>query len=530
MKKLVTFLILIAVASGGAYYYYVYGKTQEKPQVIQAAISRGTITEAVSATGTLEALRTVQVGSQVSGVVKKLYVDFNSIVTKDQIIAELDPSLLQVQVEIQKANVARQEGDIENQQVQLENDQRNLERTKELFAKLLVNQQQLEAAELQVKTRQASILSSQRQLIQTRANLQQAELNVSYTTIRSPIDGVVIARQVDTGQTVQASMNTPQFFTIATDLRSLKLTGSVDEAEIGKIRPGMDVTFGVDSYPNQEFHGKVNAVRLNAQTQSNVVTYPVWIDVPNPDLKLRPSMTANLKIIVATAQDVLRVPNQAMRFRPNADIYAALGLQAPAPGQGRSGGQGGRTGAAGTGTGTSTQPSAPQGQGSRAQGDATQGQRAQSAAPQSGRSGGGGFGSQSLTPEQRAEFSRQFGGGRGGQRPTSNLTAPQTPLTADKIDELFSPVPRTQSRNAVWTWNEEKKELKQINIMTGITDGQFTEVLSTTLQVGQQVITGIVLPAKSTTTTSTGQSNPFAPQQNRGGGFGGGRGGGRGGN
>lgn len=329
MKKLVFFVILLVAAGGSAWYYFKYAKPVEKPQVMQAAITRGDIVEQVSATGTLEPLRRVDVGSQVSGVVQELFVDFNTIVRQGMVLAKIDPTLLQVQVEIQKANIQRQEGDIANQEVQLEDVRKQLERTRAMFDKGLQNQQQLEQAELSVKTRQAQIDSAKKSLIQARANLQQAELNVEYTTIKSPIDGVVVERKVDRGQTVQASMSTPSFFVLATDLRELKLTAMVDESEIGKIRPGMDVTFQVDAYGQNQFPGKVDAVRLNAMTQNNVVTYPVWINAPNPDLRLRPSMTATVFIHVSNTADAIRIPNEALRFRPTRALYAALGLPVP---------------------------------------------------------------------------------------------------------------------------------------------------------------------------------------------------------
>ena len=571
MKKLVTILIFLALAGGGAYYYFEYARVPEKPTIVQAAVSRGDITEAVSATGTLEALRTVQVGSQVSGTVSDLHgVDFNSIVKKDQIIASLDPSLLQVQVDIQKANIERQQVDIENQKIQLEDAKRTMIRTQEQFDKQLVSTQANEQAILNVKMKEASIASSEKMLVQARASLAQAELNVQYCTIRSPIDGVVVNRAVDVGQTVQSSMNVATFFTIATDLTSLKLTAGVDEADIGKIRPNMNVNFTVDSYPNQTFLGTVNAVRLNATTTNNVVTYPVWIDVPNPDLKLRPSMTAQVKIVVQTVSNVVRVPNQGLRFRPTADIYAALGLQAPAPGQGRgnrnaggqgAGGQGaaGQPGAAQRGSSADAGAAKPAdasaaGQDAKAGADTktAQAQPGQDANNPNGnrRQGGrgGGFGNNAnLTPEQRQAMMDRFqnGGGRGGrnsnrqQQPMGNVSTRTTSImnsNADKIDELYEPMPAQISPGQVWTWDEDKKELKQTNVRLGLTDGQFSELLSGDLQVGQQIVTGVVLPV--TKTPGTNNANPLMGPQRGGqpgfgpsgpGGGGGGRGGGGGG-
>lgn len=591
MKKLVTFLILIAAAGGAAFYYFKYGKTVEKPQVIQATVSRGDIIEVVSATGTLEPWRRVDVGSQVSGVVQELYVDYNSIVSAGQVLAKIDPTLLQVQVDIQKANIERQKMDIENQKVQLEDLKVQLARTQALFDKQLQNQQQLDAARLAVKNREAQIGSAQKQMVQAEANLNQAELNVSYTTIKSPIDGVVVERRVDRGQTVQASMTAPSFFILSTDLRTLRLSAGIDEADIGRIEVGQKVMFRVDAYGGQEFEGTVDTVRLNASNQNNVVTYPVWIRVPNPELKLRPAMTAQLRVIIQTAPNVVRVPNAALRFRPNNDIYTALGLEPPAAGRGRSlaaeingdvngGGRAGGAPAAGREGGGQQQGSPQPQQGAQPGGGSQQGrERTQGGGSQGGnrqpgqagqnRQGGRGFGGQSgmanLTPEQIQQFREKFrqsgggrggtgrgGGGRGGQtgeggrggqagraNAAQNATAPQVELKADKIDELFAPVSRPEQRASVYTWNPTKNppELKQVNIRLGVTDGTFSELLSGDIQVDQQVVTGVILP-QAQRPNQPGQSIFGGPQRggpggmtpgDRGGGGPGGGGGGRGG-
>ncbi|HYN05863.1 MAG TPA: efflux RND transporter periplasmic adaptor subunit [Vicinamibacterales bacterium] len=579
MKKLVILLILIAVAGGGAYYYYKYGKTVEKPQVIQATVSRGDIIEVVNATGTLEPMRRVDVGSQVSGVVQQLFVDYNSIVTQGMVLAKIDPSLLQVQVEIQEANIERQQMEIENQKVQLEDLQLQLARTQALFDKQLQNQQQLDASRLAVKNRQAQIASAQKQMVQSEANLRQAKLNVSYTTIVSPIDGVVVERRVDRGQTVQSSTNAPTFFILATDLRTLRLSAGVDEADIGRVEVGQRVVFRVDAYGGQEFEGTVDTVRLNATNTNNVVTYPVWIKVPNPELKLRPSMTATLRVIIQTASNVVRVPNTALRFRPNNDIYTALGLEPPAAGRGRSlaseianDNNGGRAGAApgrgreggqqsaqpGTGREGSQQSAQPGGQqggqqgaqpgrgGDRMQGGGGQGGNRQPGQGAQNRQGGGtGFGRQTgmanLTPEQIQQFRERYGrggggnsgrsGGQGGRGATAqqNATAPPVELTADKIDELFAPVQRPEQRASVYTWTPAKTppELKQVNIRLGVTDGTFSELLSDNLQVDQQVVTGVLIP-QAQRPTQPGQSIFGQPQRGMPGGMmpGGGPGGG----
>jgi HlyD family secretion protein len=543
MRKLVTFLIVIAVGGAAAYYYYA-GRPVEQAEVIKAAVSRGDIVEAVKATGTIEAIRTVNIGSQVSGIVKEIHADFNDIVSTGQLLAELDPSLFVVQVEIQKANIGQREADIANQEVQLEDVQTKLKRAKELMAKGLVSQESLDAANLAVINRVASIENAKKQLVSAEANLQQAELNLSYTKIYSPIDGVVVNRVVDRGQAVQSSVNVAQFYTIATDLRELRLTGGVDEAEIGKVRPGQSVEFEVDAYLGQKFLGTVENVRLNATVQNNVVTYPVWINVKNPDLKLRPSMTANLDIIISRVTDVIRVPNTALRFRPTTDMYVALGLTPPTPGQGRAAGAGRQGGQVGD-------PPVPDGrQGATPPATAEPGRGGQTpppggagsggAEPQSGsgaregRTGRGDFGAgANLTPEQARQFTERFGGrsgrrgggagGRGANQRPANV-APQTQLGEGRIDQYFTPLPPTRSRGTVWTWDAATKTLAQINLTLGVTDGSMSELISGDVEVGRELVTGVILPASMTPTSRPTQGNPFQ-QGGRGGPGGGGRGG-----
>ena len=332
MKKRLAIVIGAALLATIAYVQYGYGEVENLPTVYKSAVTTGDVEQVVKAVGTLQPLRFVHVGSQVSGTVKALYADFNSVVKAGDVLAEIDPSLLEVQVAVQQANIARQENDIASQKVQLANDETNLSRARVQFEKGLVSQQDLEKAVLQVKTRKAQITAFEKQKVQAEAQLNQAKLNVSYCTIRSPIDGVVVSRLVDVGQAVQASMNAPQFFTLATDLTTLRVQAGVDEADIGFVRPGMPVTFTVESYRGRTFTGHVEAVRLNAQISNSVVTYPVWITADNPDLVLRPSMTANLQIVIASAADATLVPAAALQFRPNAEMYGWLKLPAPAPG------------------------------------------------------------------------------------------------------------------------------------------------------------------------------------------------------
>lgn len=482
MKKIVSLAALL-VMGAGAYAYLMSGQTDDKAVAEQVPVSVGDVTQIIPAIGTLTALRTVRVGSQVSGTVKELYADYNTVVKKGQIIAELDASLLEVQVAVQEASIASLESDIAHQKVQLDDDQKNLTRAQTQFDKGLVSQQQLETAQLRVKTRASQISSAERQKIQTEARLNQAKLNVAYCTIRSPIDGVVVNRWVDKGQIVQASMNTPQFFTIATDLTTLKILAGVDEADISHIRPHMPVTFSVGSYKDEQFTGEVEAVRLNAQNQNNVVTYPVWITAPNADLRLRPSMTATMKIIVGTANRVVRVPNQALKFRATSTMYGWFGLPTPS-------------------AGSSPRAALP------------------------------------------------IPGARANEPAANDVVGEMTPMVdrdANTIDELFPPVPKRVTANQVWVYDErqpdEEQRLRAISVRTGLSDGEFSEVVSGELKPGMQVMTGVVPPVSA---LAKAQSTLFGgPQRGRGGmtqadpqgptrlaprgGGGGGRGGGRGG-
>lgn len=265
-------------------------------------IDRGDITVTISATGTLSADTTVQVGSQVSGRIAKLYVDFNSVVKKGDLLAQLDPTFLQATLNQAKAGVSRA-------RASLNQAERDFQRIEDLFSKNLVSQADMDATITNLESARAT-------LEQANATLEGADVNLKYATIRSPIGGVVISRNVDVGQTVAASLSAPTLFEIANDLRKMQVKASVDEADIGNVQKGQEVTFRVDAYPNNEFRGVVREIRLAPVITQNVVTYSVIIDVQNPDLKLMPGMTATLTIIVATKEDVLRVPIQATRFNP----------------------------------------------------------------------------------------------------------------------------------------------------------------------------------------------------------------------
>jgi HlyD family secretion protein len=271
----------------------------------------------------------VQVGTQVGGIIQELYADFNSIVRKGQVIARLDPTLLQTQIEQQRANVIRAEADLERLRVALADARQKLERARALFEKNLLPRTELETAEVTVRSSEAQIRSSEAALTQARSQLNTAEVNLAHTVITAPIDGIVISRAVEPGQTVNAGMSAPTLFILAADLTKMQVNANIDEADVGRMRPGQVVTFRVDAFPTDVFTGAVEQVRLQPTTVQNVVTYQTVIQVPNPELKLKPGMTATVNIEIARRNNVLRLPAAATRFRPTEEIFAALNQPVP---------------------------------------------------------------------------------------------------------------------------------------------------------------------------------------------------------
>ena len=330
MKKLIFTLIVLAVAAGSVGAYYKYGRPEEVTKFSYLAVTRGDVVESVGATGTLQAVRTVMVGSQVSGQIKSLHnIDFNSIVLKGQVVAELDPSLFQTQVEQAQANLTRSQTDCDRQRISLEDTRNKLKRTQSLFEKKIATQQDLETAQVNVRSAEATLKSSEASIVQSQASLNQAQVNLDHTVITAPIDGIVISRNVDVGQTVAASMNAPTIFILAGDLTQMQVIASVNESDVGRMRPNQVVRFRVDAFPGEEFFGSVSQVRLNPIISQNVVTYATVIDVPNPLLKLKIGMTAVVTIEIAKKTNVLRVPNGALRYRPSKDIFEDLKLPVP---------------------------------------------------------------------------------------------------------------------------------------------------------------------------------------------------------
>jgi HlyD family secretion protein len=387
MRRILSVVLVAAIVGGGVWAYLYSQSIGNAPKFRLAKVERGPLTAAVSATGNLNAVITVQVGSQVSGQIKELLVDFNSVVKKSQVIARIDPEIFLAKVGQAKADLDAVKATVLNQQAQIERSRadvenaraahaeakaqtakaqvavvdtrRDYERKTELFGRQLIaksdldssqaahdsavaqldsaraheqaNASAIQSAIAQLRVAQAMLESARAQVEQKAAALKQTQLDLDHTTILAPVDGVVVSRQVDVGQTVAASLQAPVLFTIAQDLTRMQVETSVDEADIGRINVDDRATFTVDAFPGETFVGSVTQIRKAAQIVQNVVTYTVIVAVPNPMGKLLPGMTANVKLVVAQKPSVLKVPNAALRFRP-AGVEAAVAPGAPVAG------------------------------------------------------------------------------------------------------------------------------------------------------------------------------------------------------
>ena len=589
MKRwIIAAVVLVIIASTAAVVYTRRNRTEI--QVQTTPLTRGDIVDTVGATGTLQAVTTVQVGSQVSGNIQWLGADFNSIVKQGQVIARLDPSLFEAQLQqvqanlVQaRANLTKARSELDRARVQLTDAQQKYNRAQELSAKQLLAASEMDSAKVAVDTataavasQQASVTQAQAQVTQAEASVNQSSVNREHTVIVAPIDGIVTQRNVDVGQTVAASMQAPTLFIIAADLAEMQVNANIDEADVGRIRPGQNVSFRVDAYPTDNFFGTVTQIRLQPIVVQNVTTYGAIITVPNRELKLKPGMTANLKIEIAKRTNALRIPNAALRFRPNDEMFAALNQTPPegATGFGNAG-RGGRSGrggdqaapANGSPTQTSTNAGARRGPQS-ASGPAT-GQsasarsnsnelRRDAASPSERGSGRGGFGRgpgggagfgggggefqarmmerfKTMSPDEQKQFvarmkerggdtssfEKELGGAGAAKKSTKSPTQ-----SATTIDALFAPLPVVESRGRAWLFIDH--QLKPVNLRLGISDGQYTEVLGTELADTAEVVTGVTgLAPTRNTPQPQGTGNPFTPGRGGPGGPGGfpGRGG-----
>ena len=483
MKKIITIAIILAVVSFGAYYYFDKTKSEEIKYRTEK-ISLGNITVQVRATGTINPKRIVQVGSQVSGTIAQLFADFNSEVREGQIIAMIDSTFL-------NASVKEAEANLERTQAQVNESRRNVNRVKGLFEKGLVSQAELDKAQTDFETASA-------QFKQTQAALDRARVNLRYSVIRAPIDGIVISRDVDVGQTVAASLQAPKLFSIANDLQLMQVEASVDEADIGQISEGQNVTFTVDAYPEDEFHGKVRQVRIAPVTVQNVVTYTVIIEVPNPDLKLRPGMTATVSILIQEKENVLRVPSLALRFQPPKEAMDSMNIEekkVPVNDRDINGQK------------PEIAEKKIEQHSSQMQPDDVSKQRRIKRDDW-----------KNMSDEEREKFRtrrEQMGKrGAGNSVPKNNGSEMNSSMRSERGErKMFK-----KKFGKVWIMRNGN-ELVSLRVKTGITDSRFVEIISDELKDGDEVIVGLVGPEIGV--MGNGQTqNPFAPRISGGGGRG----------
>ena len=301
------------MAAGG---YWYLGSRNPKVQYKTEPVQRGAITAQVIATGTVNPVTLVQVGSQVSGTIIKLTADFNSLVRQGQPIARIDPALFQAKVDQTEADLKNARTGLEREKTSIQDNLRTLNRYRSLYQDQLVSQFDLDQAQTKYELSQAAVKAAQAQIETAQANLASARTNLNYATIRSPVTGIVVARNVDVGQTVAASLQAPTLFVIAQDLKDMEVHTNLDEADIGRVKTGQGASFTVDAFPAEPFKAQVVQIRNAATTLQNVVTYDVVLRVKNPELKLKPGMTANVAIIIEEKEDVLKVSNAALRFKP----------------------------------------------------------------------------------------------------------------------------------------------------------------------------------------------------------------------
>jgi HlyD family secretion protein len=479
--------VLLAVGS-----FLLRGRA-EAVRFTTGAVDRGDVVEVVGATGTLEAVTTVQVGSQVSGTIKSLHADFNSTVKKGQVIARLDPSILEARLGQAEANLLSARANVDRARAAVEDARQKYARAKELAGQRLIADTELETAKSNHDGAVAQLKANQAAESQALANVNQSKVDLSHTVIDTPIDGVVISRNVDVGQTVAASFQAPVLFVIANDLARMRVNAAVDEADVGRVREGQEVVFHVDAFPEREFKGTVEQVRLNPTTVSNVVSYNTIVAVDNRDLLLRPGMTATVSIVVRKAENALRFPASALRFRPE-------GYQRPA---GR-GGPGGPAMAGGGGPGQGGGMRPPSGQGPAGASSAGQ--------PGERRTGGGG--GPAGGPPGSAMAGERGPAGPGGAGGPGGASAEGRRGAGG--GGWGGPGGWGRGRPSTVFVPDEKGQPKPVEVRTGVSDGQFVEVRDG-LEEGATVITGTEIPgaraagAGPRPGASPGGTSPFQP-------------------
>ncbi|HUR59078.1 MAG TPA: efflux RND transporter periplasmic adaptor subunit [Opitutaceae bacterium] len=493
------FLLVVVVAGAAGSWYYFNGKTDKEPEFQTTKVGRGNIVQSVTATGDLQPVLTVDVGAQVSGQIKEVLVDFNSQVKMGDVLAKIDESTPVQKLNQAKADLASAEAS--NQLIKI-----NFDRTKDLAEKKLVSQQELDSINAQLAQSNATLLTRI-------AAVENAKLDLSRCTITSPIDGIVLDRKTDVGRTVNSSMNAPTLFTLVNDLTKMRIMAAVAEADIGTIAEGQEVKFSVDAFPSRVFNGKVSQVRNAASANQSVVSYATVIEVSNDDLKLKPGMTANVSIIVAQKNDVLRVANSALRVRLPQE------LQPKGAGGDKKGGKGGDKGGAVAGSMTDdermrltmevirdvgyergTPPSPDQiakakklAKDKGLDGDLV---AARMSMPAGGKRGGGGGGGGDRGSRGSGGFGG--GGGRGGSGQSAGFN---NTIVERQLYKLADP-------------NAKPKVIEPLTARLGISDGAYPEVLNG-LSEGDTLITAVIMPGAAAPVmqaggSSSGMQNPFS--------------------
>ncbi len=476
-------------------------------------VTRGDLTVYVTATGTINAVTSVDVGTQVSGIISKLYADFNSVVKEGQIIAQIDSTFLQ-----QSVNDA--EASLERAKAQAADSKRTLDREKALFDKGLESQANYDAALTTNESNQAALKSAQ-------ASLDRAKINLAYATIYAPISGVVINRAVNVGQTVAASFSSPTLYTIANDLSKMQVLATVDESDVGRVSIGQPASFTVDAYPDEKFEGTVSQIRLAPVSIQNVVNYTVVIDVNNDQLKLMPGMTANVKILAANGLDVLRVPNMALRLQPPADLVDSakvLAMREAFMGGREAGGDSGNGNGHGHMSGGSNGSEGRMGQGHGSGGWAGDGQggdtfrqRFEKMRDSIQAAHGGNLSREELMQEMaKLRNSRQSQTAQAKpllrKPPVRYVGSKKFGITVTYPEYEKSPyVPsHTSGRARLWILNAQGK-LEPVMVVTGVTDGRYTEITTDRLKPGDQIVLGVM---SSDVQTEQARS-PLGPQGGR---------------
>ena len=506
--------ILAVVLTAGAVVYGWWSMRGSAPDYRLAKIERGGITAAVSATGTVSPVVSVQVGSQVSGQIKEIYVDFNSEVKKNQLIARIDPEPFQLRVNqamadleatratvlIQLANAAALRAEVSRSKVTLADTERDFQRNKLLVEKNFVSaavmdkaqaaydgaQEQLKISQAQLGVAEAQVRNSEAVVKQRESQLAQAKVDLDHTAIRAPVDGIVISRNVDAGQTVAASLQAPTLFVLAQNLTDMQVETSIDEAEVGRVKPGQAATFTVDSFPGRTFSGTVGQVRKAALVVQNVVTYTAVISASNPNLELFPGMTANVRIIVDTRENVLKVPNAALRYRPAGAADARDAGAAPAEGGKADGkGRGGAQAAEATRERLVKDLNL----------NAEQQARLESITRETREK------IQALTVEDQAERRRQVERLRAESR--ARIAEILNPEQRARYEQMSSGSSGLSTSGRVWVLDNTGRP-RAANVRTGLTDGTYAQLVGGDLQEGAQVIVGTQSGGKALPQTTGG--------------------------